>query len=93
MHIIINLPRIVEFALGKTPIEVFRDNENSVALDKQTYKLYYFIWLGLVILAVSLDILCCKYRQIARLIFPMEMINLTLFHSLPYEPICGEDMN
>ena len=37
--------------------------------------------------------LCFKYRPIARLFFLMEMMNLTFLHSLPYEQICGNEIN
>ena len=46
----------------------------------------------LTVVSVTLDILCCKYRQIARLFFAMEMINQTLFHSLSFDLICDLEM-
>ena len=85
LNTIFNLARIGDIVRGKTPIEKFRDYDDSGELDEQTLNLYYFIWLGLVGVVIILDILCCKYREIARLFFSIEMIILTLFHSLPGE--------
>ena len=93
LNTIFNLARIGEIAHGKTPVEVFRENDESGELDEQTLNLYYFIWLGLVGVAVVLNILCCKYREIARLFFPIEMLIITLNHSLPFEHFCASEYN
>ena len=79
--------RIVQMISAKTYLEVL-DEDLAEKMGEEQIKIYSYIWTIMIIGCVALDLLCIKWRSIARTFFPIEMIMNCFVNIVQFEETC-----
>ena len=88
MHIILTVIRIVMCLTAQTIYDIFETSEMKEEIDEKVLIGTKSLCYALTIVAVIIDLCCIKWRQIARLIYPLELIQISLIYVLPYDQKC-----
>ena len=90
LHCMVTLARLIEYSSGRSMWDRWEDQDPSYKDDSiKTYLTYgkFTAW-SLLVLGLIIDLLCFKWRGLARLIFHVEMMQICLFRLIPVN-ICS----
>ena len=68
-----------------TTYDNFEKSNKAEELDTDLLRIYESTYIGLTISTAIIDLICIKWRQFARLLYPIEMLNFCLLFVLPYD--------
>ena len=79
--------RVVQLPSDATYLSNLDEKVKHKVSEKQL-EVYGYIWIVLIISALILDISCYKYRPIAKVFFPLEMLKLCFVNLVQFEETC-----
>ena len=87
------LYRLFSLAIGHTMWDYYEEGDVVVSGvndawpndDKTIYQVARYSWTILCIIGLILNILCFKWRSIARAFLPLELLNFILINAIPWE--------
>ena len=88
IHIFLQVFRLFNIVRGNSFISVHREREDVGKVDDDLLDQLLYVWLALVLLAMALDVVCYKKRQVARVFYPLELIKFCFVNVLPYGTEC-----
>ena len=87
LHVFLSVIRIAQLFTDTTYLSNL-DGELKEKFNEDALEVYAYIWVGVVVTCIVLDILCLKWRSVAKLFFPLEMLIQIFVNLVQLEETC-----